>query len=1032
MVRSAIRRLLLRGNAGLVGRTLCLLAIAAVFSPVLFGGDLPLFRDGGNFYYPLWYYLAQQYRGGKLPLWNPYENVGAPLLANGTTAAFYPGIVLFLLPIPYPAAYAAFLLAHVLLAAWGAERLAGELGCRAETRPLAGMIYALAGPTLFQIHNPIYLVGGAWLPWILAATWRIIDAKECVAELVTRSQAEVDSDRNGRPERRRAIVRPRLGAVRLLAFASAMSVLGGDPQTAYHGALIAGGTWAIVTARRFLAGKRRERKLLQSLRPCVISGGMLAAGFGCAFCLAAVQILPSWHYAGQSDRMLLTKATVGRLWEAPPEENPSDNTWSALRNKHADTVYAFSVAPWRFAELLWRDFGGASVPVHERYLRAFLVEGRWWTPSLYLGVIPFLLALSAIRIRPSRAAGVEPVSKDEAGIFPGDAGTFDAGTFEASKFRVGNSSRGVACDVGVRESASGGNDAAQVWLTWLGLFAATAALGWYGPGAVVNALLTGTTGEDGAIGRFYPPAGGVYWCLVRLLPGYAMFRYPGKWLPLLTIAVACLAALGVERCGTEPRRFRRSASIAVCLSVAGLAAAALVKWSGLWDAMQVPGDVIFGPFRGESAFWHAVASFSGTAALGLIAALVPSKLGKLGSRGGGANLLGRTVIPRRTLIRSISARNRYRRLAALFILLSAADLTLAAKDLVLPVRPPPLPGVLPQTPPRRVWRPFFWYPDAWQQRNSPERLQELIEWDRQTSFGRWGMVQGTANVQHYGTMMPVRYRAFLEAVKTYMAKNGSEEPPGEILQWLRAERLGAERLDRPAKADAGGSQQGGLELERPLPAPRGCQGLYLVDAWRVERQSLLLPNGFSSGATLWADAAAFFFPGGVPRRPEGPSVIEIPYPSEKHAWENDARTAEHGNPIREAAAESLQCLEYAPGDVYLHVRTPDPRLLVFAEQYLPGWRVEVESCLDGTRLAAAPVCVDRLFLGCLLPPGEWRVRWFYRQPGLQWGVWISAISWLAPAIWLATPVVAAKLQRFIAAKLKRPFLVSLRSARRRC
>ncbi len=65
MVRSAIGPLL-RGNADRIGWTLCLLSIGAVFSAVLFRGELPLFRDGGNFYYPLWYYVTKQYSDGKV------------------------------------------------------------------------------------------------------------------------------------------------------------------------------------------------------------------------------------------------------------------------------------------------------------------------------------------------------------------------------------------------------------------------------------------------------------------------------------------------------------------------------------------------------------------------------------------------------------------------------------------------------------------------------------------------------------------------------------------------------------------------------------------------------------------------------------------------------------------------------------------------------------------------------------------------------------------------------------------------------
>lgn len=973
MVRSAIRRLSTCPNAGGLGWALCLLSITAVFAPAFLRGELPFFRDAANFYYPLWYYLSQRYRAGTLPLWNPYENLGAPLVANGTTAAFYPGIAIVLLPIPYPAAYASFLVAHVLLAAWGAARLAGELGCRAETRPLAGVIYALAGPTFFQIHNPVYLVGGAWFPWSLAAIRRLIDWRESEAEPPSPSDAAI-SESGGGGKTGRAVARSRFGAVGLLAVATAMSVLGGDPQTAYHAGLVALGTWLIVTACRCLTPVRGDPKRWHGLRLSASSGGMLAAGFGLAFLLAAVQILPSWYYAAESDRLLLDKASAGRLWSVEHGGKVSGEVALAAQDGHADTVYNFSVPPWRWAEMLWFNFGGASLPVHERYLRALVVEGRWWTPSLYFGAIPFLLALSAIKLLPSRDKNAESA----AGGGEGGCGATDFG--EATGFDA---------EAGRGEGTV--HEAGRIWMTYLGLFAATASLGWYGPGSVINAALGAMGGEEGTADLFYPPAGGVYWWLVRLLPGYAMFRYPGKWLPLLTIAVACLAAMGLHLAGTACQRIRRLAGITVCLSAAGAAAVLSAKWLGAWGALQVPGDDIFGPFQRESAFRHAVTSFTWAAGLGVLLTPLLRLLAGHGERPCGESRLARAI-------RGRSVANRYGSFALLVMVVSAADLTLAARALVLPVRPPYLPLELPaewpQTPPRRVWRAFYWYPDEWKWHSSPQRLQELADWDRKTCFGRWGMLQGTAYVELYGTMMPVRYRAFLDAVKAFMDKNGLKEPPDEVLQ-----RLGAQRFEPPAKKDARFANDEHPASRPAWKAVDPCGGPGFFNAWQEDRH---IPSfgGHSISAALWEDAAAFFFPRGVPRGPGWPVVIEVADPELGHdrERENGPPQGEQVTLDRGANAVSLQCLDYAPGDVRVRVKTARPGLAVLPEQYLSGWHVEVESGRDDTRRAASPVCVDRLFLGCLLPPGDWTVRWYYRQPGLQSGAWISAVSWLSLAV----------------------------------
>ncbi len=55
--------------------------------------------DATSQFYP-WRYLAiNLMKQGKLPLWNNYEFSGTPLLANPSTAAFYPlNFIFFLLP----------------------------------------------------------------------------------------------------------------------------------------------------------------------------------------------------------------------------------------------------------------------------------------------------------------------------------------------------------------------------------------------------------------------------------------------------------------------------------------------------------------------------------------------------------------------------------------------------------------------------------------------------------------------------------------------------------------------------------------------------------------------------------------------------------------------------------------------------------------------------------------------------------------------------------------------------------------------
>src|SRR5258708_1211863 len=80
----------------------CLTAlVAACFGGVLFGGRQFAFRDSARFYYPLYFRVQQEWAAGRIPLWEPGENGGTPLLGSPMAAVLYPGKILFAL-VAYP------------------------------------------------------------------------------------------------------------------------------------------------------------------------------------------------------------------------------------------------------------------------------------------------------------------------------------------------------------------------------------------------------------------------------------------------------------------------------------------------------------------------------------------------------------------------------------------------------------------------------------------------------------------------------------------------------------------------------------------------------------------------------------------------------------------------------------------------------------------------------------------------------------------------------------------------------------------
>ena len=59
------------------------------FGEAIFCDRMFAWRDAAHFYYPLFQFVQDQWSAGQLPRWNPYENAGAPLLADpaGSVAA---------------------------------------------------------------------------------------------------------------------------------------------------------------------------------------------------------------------------------------------------------------------------------------------------------------------------------------------------------------------------------------------------------------------------------------------------------------------------------------------------------------------------------------------------------------------------------------------------------------------------------------------------------------------------------------------------------------------------------------------------------------------------------------------------------------------------------------------------------------------------------------------------------------------------------------------------------------------------------
>lgn len=253
------------------------LAVVGCFWRVFFVPGYWLPEGGGDnasTLLPFYRFAAEEFRAGRLPLWNPYLYGGAPFAADIQAAVFYP---------PYWALYAltgditfelvtALALGHLAFAGVGMYALAAFgrwEGVGPLSRPaalVAALAYMLCDYFIVHLGNLNLVAGAAWLPWAMLGLVRGL------------------TDR-------------RLLPFALGGAALALGLLAGHIQPFLYGLLLAG----------MLAGFSIVRAGVTSGWPSALGLGLRAAVFPLvAAGLGAVQILPSLEL-----RELTARATLG-------------------------------------------------------------------------------------------------------------------------------------------------------------------------------------------------------------------------------------------------------------------------------------------------------------------------------------------------------------------------------------------------------------------------------------------------------------------------------------------------------------------------------------------------------------------------------------------------------------------------------------------------------------------------------------------------------------------------------------------------
>jgi hypothetical protein len=276
--------------------------------------------------------------------------------------------------------------------------------------------------------------------------------------------------------------------------------------------------------------------------------------------------------------------------------------------------------------------------------------------------------------------------------------------------------------------------------------------------------------------------------------------------------------------------------------------------------------------------------------------------------------------------------------------------------------------------PPRVWREPLDARPAWRDTTSPERMAEIVAWQRATLSPRYNLPARIALADVDGSMRLDDYRRYLDE---------AERQDGE------SEAAGAEYT---IFAD-GEPLPGGRRIETAAPD---------VSLWRrggMLSQRAALREHVAHGACL---------PAAAPREDMPPCRAHPP-----RAWivhedeEADAAEATSYGGRRSGTAsyqgEACRITHFDPSRVEVAATLVEPGLVVLGEQFYPGWQLEVQTAGQPPR--AAPIeRFDRVFRGVQLTPGEHRLVYAYRPASFLWGAVLSGLGWIALVAFIGWPV----------------------------
>ena len=926
-------------------------ALVCLLGPLLSSERTLAYRDAGHFYYRLFESQAEQVQEHGLRVnelwWNAKENLGQSAHSDATASLYYPFKIWLWSgwPDSFPLRWNLYLLGHIGWALLGALWLARTLRLRGVAAAWVALAYVASGVVLIQLCNVIYIVGASWLPWVLGCGIRVIEQGRWMSILG--------------------------GGIGL-----GLMVLGGGPQMAYHAMLVLAvrvlfsprhqrpsvkGSESVVDGPEPQLARWRPEDVawrclnvfLQRRRAWIGLGCM--AGFG--IWLSWIQISGSLGNIGQSERNLWdlprslweVPVYVGRDATRPPQELAQASLEGLVgvpqEGTHHDFAFQFSLPPWQVAEWLWPNISGKAFPQNHRWTQQLPAADRVWLPSIYAGCLTTALALILILRRREK-------------------------------------------DPNVRWLKTG------LGLTLVGSF------GWYGVGWIVRELWAGMGGDvnDLTLGS---QVGGLYWFMTLCLPGYIQFRYPAKLMVVAALMLACLAGYSWRRLESNPqaRPHRWLAGMATFTTIA-LVASWIVKIAWERWLKQAPPDAVFGPLQLEDAWGDLQRSLvQSLVVLGLAALIFAWGLRKRPEFASfwGVLLLVMTAVDltvaHRTLLPTVSIKAwQSPAVIAETIQQNRHREDSATEDDLLGNDPPP--SAMTLVP---VYRGSMegWVPSRWWQESSPDRLTQVIDWDRASLFPKHHEIEPLTMVDVPGASVSAHHWILLQRAR----QMGPHRPDGRRepnLEWLSA--LGSQYLVVPSWS-AGEWAEYAEQLE-VVPAQEGWPEEVLV-----LRNKQALPACWTISRSRYAP---FFFEHDLVQAWEESAAVLIdpetrrPQDFSKEVVVHDPELVSEVSSKEKSGFKAGVVLEELSHRRRLRVQLDAEGWLVVAMSHDPGWAAQVKNMSTGAMSYEDLHRVNGVMTGLKLGAGEYEVTLRYRP--VHWGLhcWIALLGWGVVGLGIAT------------------------------